>query len=125
MFDHPAAASNMFEMNLQALIVFCFSPAGSALLLCFILLYISARCVADAHIASSSMPDLIEQLQDNSCISSFTTLNIMSCLQWVMQLVTGGSEEGLGEMAAQAEQDVDCLIAMYAQVHSFLFYQHQ
>jgi len=49
----------------------------------------------------------------------------MSCLQWVMQLVTGGSEEGLGEMAAQAEQDVDSLIAMYAQVHSYPFYQHQ
>ncbi len=42
-----------------------------------------------------------------------------------MQLVTGGSEEGLGEMAAQAEQDVDSLIAMYAQVHSYPFYQHQ
>ena len=46
----------------------------------------------------------------------------MSWLQWVMQLVTGGSEEQLGDMAAQADQDVDSLIAMYAQVHSFLFY---
>ena len=52
-------------------------------------------------------------------------LNIMSCLQWVMQLVTGASQEGLGEMAAQAEQDVDSLIAMYAQALSFPFYQHQ
>ena len=52
------------------------------------------------------------------------TLNIMSCLQWVMQLVTGGSKEALGEMAAQAERDVDSLIATYAQVHSFPFYQH-
>ena len=46
----------------------------------------------------------------------------MSCLQWVMQLVTGGSEEALGKMAAQAEQDVGSLIAMYAQVHTFSFY---
>ncbi len=49
-------------------------------------------------------------------------LNIMSCLQWVMQLVTGGSQEQLGKMAAQAEQDVDSLIAMYAQVHTFPFH---
>ncbi len=49
------------------------------------------------------------------------TLNIMSCLQWVMQLVTGGSKEHLGEMAAQAEHDVDSLIAMYAQIYSILF----
>ena len=52
-------------------------------------------------------------------------LSIMSCLQWVAQLVTGRSEEHLGEMAAQAEQDVDSLTAMYAQVYNFPFHEHQ
>ena len=124
-FHHPAAASNVFEMtsaSIDCAFLFSCRLCIAALTPARILLCIFAYCVADAHTASSSMPNIDEQLQGISCTPGFMTLNIMSCLQWVMQLMTGGSEEQLGEMAAQAEQHVDSLIAMYAQVHSFLFY---
>ncbi len=120
---HPAAASNIFEMtsaSIDCVLLFSCRLYIAALTPALILMYISAHC----HTLQAAACPILLSTFKAFLAPQFMTLNIMSCLQWVMQLVTGGSEEQLGEMAAQAERDVDSLIAMYAQVHSFPFYQH-